>query len=143
MMKKVNPLTNFDIINYVEKLELPNFRGVFMRDTLPRNGPQRNECGIMNLNLSNEKGSHWVCYYRDDNTRIYFDSFGQITPIELQKYLKTKKEFANGEQVIQRNTDIVQNINSSTCGHLCLIVLTGLTKQGKNFQEILNTLRKK
>ena len=63
----------------------------------------------------------------DDKKIIYFDSFGQITPIEIQKYLKTKSEFAKGEAVIQRNTDIVQAVNTRVCGHLCLFVLKPLT----------------
>ena len=67
-------LTNFDLIEYVIKLEIPNFRGVFMRDTLPPR-PHTVECGIVNLNTSREKGSHWVCYYKKGLDRVYFDSF--------------------------------------------------------------------
>ena len=51
------------------------------------------ECGIMNFNTSKQEGSHWVCYSIDKHKCIYFDSFGQVTPIELQKYLKTKSEW--------------------------------------------------
>ena len=81
-------LTNIELEVYVKKLEINNFRGVFIRDTLPHK-PYRQECGIVNLNTSKEAGSHWVWYFKDGkkNTRIYFDSFGQITPIEIQKYL--------------------------------------------------------
>ena len=28
-------LTNFELLDYVQKLKIPNCRGVFMRDTLP------------------------------------------------------------------------------------------------------------
>ena len=59
-----------------------------MRDELPK-ATKPVECGIMNFNKSNEIGSHWVCFVRNHNVRIYFDSFGQITPLQLQKYLKT------------------------------------------------------
>ena len=119
-------LTNYELVGYAQKLKIPRFRGVFMRDTLPKS-PHKQECGIMNFNTSKEKGSHWVAYYKDGPKRIYFDSFGQITPLELQKYLKTKEEFENGKEVIQRNTDIVQAINTPVCGHLCLFVLNSLT----------------
>ena len=84
-------LTNFDLIEYAKKLKIPKFRGVFMSDTLPRK-PHKEECGIVNLNTSKEKGSHWTCYYKKGNLRIYFDSFGQITRIEIQNYLKSGKE---------------------------------------------------
>ena len=98
-------LTNFDLIEYVDKLDIPKFRGVFMRDTLPV-ASREVESGIVNLNTSAEKGSHWVCYYKKGRNRIYFDSYGQITPIEIQNYLKKGK--GKGIGVIQRHTDIVQ-----------------------------------
>ena len=133
-------LTNFDILHLVNELGIPNFRGVFMRDTLPPTARER-ECGVVNLNTSKEPGSHWVCYYKNGRERIYFDSFGQVTPIEIQKYLKTKREFDNDVPVIQRNTDIVQKINTSVCGQLCLFVLEKLSKEGaNNFQDVINTL---
>ena len=136
----MSALTNLDILRYVDRENLPNFRGVFMRDTLPRSGPNHTECGVVNLNTSHEPGSHWVCYFKDGEKRIYFDSFGQITPIEIQKYLKTSEEIKKNAMVIQRNTDIVQAISSSNCGQLCLVVLKGLTS-GVSFQQIINTLR--
>ena len=134
-------LTNIELESYAKKLGINNFRGVFMRDTLPQR-PFHQECGIVNLNTSKEAGSHWVCYTKDDkkNTRIYFDSFGQITPIEIQKYLKTRKEFESGKAVIQRNTDIVQHVNTHVCGHLCLFVLTSLMREHLSFQDVLNQL---
>ena len=131
-------LSNFDIIELVQHLKIPDFRGVFMRDTLPNN-PQEKECGVLNLNKSSESGSHWVAFYKDGDKRIYFDSFGQVVPLELQKYLKTSKEFSEDKPVIQRNTDIVQKENETNCGHLCLYVLDNLS-QGKNFEEIITSL---
>ena len=100
-------LSNFDIIKLVQHLKIPDFRGVFMRDTLP-DKPREKECGVLNLNKSSEPGSHWVAFYKDGGKRIYFDSFGQVIPSELQRYLKTPEEFKENKPVIQRNTDIVQ-----------------------------------
>ena len=95
----------------------------------------------MNFNTSEQAGSHWVCYFKDGmNERIYFDSFGQVTLNELQKYLKTKKEYEMQKSVIQRNTDIVQCVNTHVCGHLCLFVLTSLMREHLSFQEVLNQL---
>ena len=85
--------------------------GVFMRGTLPQY-PYGVECGIVNLNTSNQAGSHWICYYRSKNAIIYFDSYGQVTSSEIQRYLNTCSEFDRG---IQRNTDIVQAANTPVC----------------------------
>ena len=132
-------LSNFDLIKYARVLKIQDFRGVFMRDTLPKS-PNHTECGIVNFNKSDQAGSHWVCYYKKGENRIYFDSFGQVTPIEIQKYLKTKMEFDMNKAVIQRNTDIVQHVNTHVCGHLCLIVLTALTRKHLSYQSVLNIL---
>ena len=50
------PLTNFELLDAAKKLNIPNFRGVFLRDTLPKK-PRRNECGILNLDDSNGVGT--------------------------------------------------------------------------------------
>ena len=129
-------LTNFELLNYANKLKIPNFRGIYMRDNLPA-FPNPTECGIVNLNTSAELGSHWICYYKNKEERIYFDSFGMPALYEVQKYLK--KPHLISELLIQRNTEIVQSDNSKICGHLCLFVLKGLT-DGKSFRHILNSL---
>ena len=129
-------LTNFDLLDYAKQLNIPYFKGVFMRDTLPRK-PNKIECAIVNLNTSVQKGSHWTCYFKKGQLRIYFDSFGQVTPTEIQDYLKSKNE--KDLPLIQRNTDIVQAVNSVLCGHLCLFVLKALSN-GWSFQQVLNYL---
>ena len=134
------PLTNHDILRYANEQCIPYFRGVYMLDTLPKSGTLERECGVVNLDNSDGSGTHCVSYYKHGSVRIYFDSFGQVTPIEIQKYLKTKHEFQKNIAVIQRNTDIVQHINSTNCGHLCLYVLEALGR-GEGFQQVLTTLR--
>ena len=131
-------LTNFDLIDYVKKLKIPYFRGVFMRDNLPKK-IRKKECGIMNFNTSLQNGSHWVAYYKNDKYRVYFDSFGCICPIELQQYLKSPSEFENNIKCIHRNTEQVQKPNTVICGHLCLYVLKALS-QGQDFQTVINRL---
>ena len=129
-------LSNFELLDYVKQLNIPNFRGVFMRDELPKK-PWINECGIVNFNTSLEPGSHWVAYYKNGTQRIAFDSYGQVILKEICDYLKTNKE--KNHAVIQRNTDVIQKFNTQICGHLCLYVLKSLS-MGKTFREILNSL---
>jgi len=52
-------LSNFEIEDALKKIGLKNFRGVFLRDTLPKK-PKLNECAIMNLDDTYENGTHWV-----------------------------------------------------------------------------------
>ena len=132
------PLSNFELLYYTKKLDIPNFRGVYMRDELPKT-PRQVESGIVNFDTSLQPGSHWVSYYKNGKERIAFDSYGQVILAELRDYLKTEHEKEHDLAVIQRNTDIVQKSNTLICGHLCLYVLKSLSL-GYTFREILNSL---
>ena len=70
---------------YAEELEIPYFRGVFMRDDLPKSSNPI-ECGIVDIENA------WVCYTKVYYNRCYFDSFGRKTPLELGYYLKTAEQ---------------------------------------------------
>ena len=133
------PLTHIELSTYARKVKSPHFRGVFMRDTSPQY-PYSVECGIANLNTSNQAGSHWVCYYLTKKNIVYFDSYGQIAPVEIPRYLKSGSEFDRVKEVIQRNKDIVQAANTSVCGRLCLFVLKSLAN-GEQFQTVLNHMK--
>ena len=44
-------LTNLDLTEYAHRLGIKYFRGVLMRDALPKK-PRHQECGIVNFNTS-------------------------------------------------------------------------------------------
>ena len=48
------PLSNIELIDAARKIRIPNFRGVFLRDTLPSR-PRKIECGILNLDDTSEE----------------------------------------------------------------------------------------
>ena len=123
------PLTNVELIDSVKKLRIPSFRGVFVRDVLPRK-PKKNESGILNLDDSSGDGTHWVLWYRKNNKNFYFDSYGIQPPLELRQYLKSP---------IFYNTEKIQPKGEVFCGHLCLHVLKRLSL-GRHLQEIVNDL---
>lgn len=90
---------------------IPYFRGVFMRDSLPRI-PREKECGIVNLDNSTNNGTHWVAYAKIKDKIEYFDSYGNLRPPkELLKYLGLK---------IQYNYIDYQKNHPFNCGHLCI-----------------------
>jgi len=123
------PLTNVELQNVATELGIPNFRGVFQRDALPKRS-RKEECGILNLDDSLGGGSHWTAWFKTSNEKRYFDSFGIQPPLELVQYLKPP---------IYYNTEEVQPRDQVFCGHLCLYVLKELSK-GRDLQEIINTL---
>ena len=125
------PLSNFDLINWVNQLGIKHFRGVFSRDDLPSeiNEP---EVGIINLDSKIGPGTHWVCYRNDDKDLCeYFDSFGLLMPNDVLKYLQT-----SGEKIIY-STDEIQERDSVLCGYWCLYYL--LERQnGRSIIQILH-----
>ena len=133
------PLSNFELLDYSKQLNIPDFRGVFMKDELP-SSPHENESGIVNFNTSSQPGSHWVAYFKKKKDRYYFDSYGQVILDEVKKYLKYKSE--EQKLVIKRNTDVVQPPNTKICGHLCLYVLKSFA-EGLTFRDILDRLTTK
>ena len=122
------PLSNFELMDAVDKLKIQNFRGVFLRDTLPGKSKKK-ECGILNLDDTSGSGTHWVAWWKNNDVKFYFDSFGLPPPLEMEKYLKSLKY----------NTEEIQSRNQVVCGHLCLYVLKHLS-MGKSMQNIINNL---
>ena len=121
------PLSNFDLEDAPKKLKIPFFRGVFLLDTLPRE-PNKKERGIVNFDKSRGSGTHWVAWYKNGKTKIYFDSYGVQPPLEVIRYLGNP---------IHYNTNQLQPAREVFCGHLCLNVLKELS-EGHQFQNILN-----
>ena len=135
-------MTDQDLLRYVTRLNIPNFRGVRMRDELKGQRPHKNECGILNFNTHTQRGSHWTCWLKFGKTRYYFDSFGESPPTELLHYLKTPQELRNDTASIRRSAVTVQHDDSNECGALCLYVLKMLSK-GLSFPIILDGLLKR
>ena len=135
-------MTDQDLMRYVTRLNIANFRGVRMRDELFGQRPLANECGILNFNTHTQRGSHWTCWFKSGKVRYYFDSFGEPPPIELLNYLKTPLELKNDTASIRRSAVTVQHDDSNECGALCLYVLKQLSK-GLSFPIILDALLKR
>ena len=130
-------LSNHELIEYIKQLKIKHFRGVFMRDDLPKK-KRTKECGIVNLADSLSDGTHWVCYFN----HYYFDSYGLPPPLEIVEYLGDNS--ALSEQL--PNVDLEYNIyqiqkSGQICGHLCLYFLNRITK-GMEFNEIIFSLLK-
>lgn len=110
------PLTNNDLIKYVKLLKINNFRGIFMRDKLPKR-IKKNESGIVNLDDNHGKGTHWIAYTKKGKNIVYFDSYGNLRPpSELISYFYSD----TNKNSIKYNYENLQNYNQTNCGQLCL-----------------------
>ena len=118
--------SNVELVEKAKKPKLNNFRGVFMRDEL-NFVPTLNECGMLNLNTSNEPGSHWVCWFKRGDEKCYFDSFAVTAPREVVEYLKPP---------IIYSTCQIQGFNDTNCGQWCLYVVNELNRK-RLFSDIV------
>jgi hypothetical protein len=102
-------------------LKIPNFKGCFIRDSVPK--LKKGESCIINLNGQ----SHWTALIKLD-TLYYFDSFGVIAPTVLSKY-----------DYIYSEVDL-QKMNSTACGWYCLAFLISMNRGGnpmKMYEEFI------
>ena len=111
----IKPLSNFDLMDWIKRLGIKHFRGIYSRDGLPNK--IRKECGIINLDDIQGPGTHWVCYRNLDSVVEYFDPFGLIMPNEALEYFNT-----SGKRIVY-SMDEIQNRNTVLCGYWCLYYL--------------------
>lgn len=125
-MPRNKPLTNIDITRIAKRLKIPYFRGVYMRNALPKNH-RKNESIIINLDDENSSGTHWCAVMsRQQGSALnvyYYDSYGDLPPpLEVLQYLSPQ---ANIYYNYSRDQQL-----PTECGHLALEFL--LTKQPQN-----------
>jgi hypothetical protein len=130
-------LSNHEIGELVEKLNIPNFKGCFYKDKLKEIHP--NSSYIINLNSELDekgnmnKGSHWTCIVTDDMHRaIYCDSYGENAPNEIKNLLKSN------QYKIGHTSKNIQSLMSNLCGFFCLAFIYFLTVSKFRTCNIIN-----
>lgn len=117
MPKKKKEL--FEINRAVSDAELKEFcakydiqlSGVYMKDAIP---PLSVGNFIINLENSNQSGSHWTCFVCTKKGCVYFDSYGAPPPEAL--HLQLKRHYGT----IPMNGWIIQSFKSNRCGWYCV-----------------------
>lgn len=117
--------TNFELEELAKKLKIRNFKGCFMKDQLIDLRPQLHEYLIVNLQNSDQSGSHWAAVIRDEEEKYYYSSFGDDPPLEVQHYL--------GKKIIS-STFQTQQAEESCCGQLAMLVIY-LYDNGVSFED--------
>jgi len=127
---RIEPLRYFVIKSKCKELKIKNFKGVFSRDELKRIKKTDNECLILNIDHSKNKGTHWTALFIENGTSYNFDSYGFDPPEEIKDYCKEK---------LYSNTFKIQMPNEVMCGHYCIFMLYRLSN-GYDFYEVLDEL---
>ena len=122
------PLSNFDLLKWVEFLKIKNFKGIFSRDS--KDHLHRTGSCIINLDDEIGNGTHWVATDIKGKNVFYFDSFAQPPPIEFVHYAKRI-----GKEIFFNSGHPIQELQSVRCGYYCLYFLNEIRK--KSFYDVL------
>ena len=125
---------------FLEKImsKRPNFIGVYPQDFL--NGIKITKLPIsliVNIDMSNQSGSHWIAIYINQKTVEVYDSldlntkYWQRKPRFLYKFLSRFRKTHK-----YRLTPRLQSENSQLCGFFCLFFL--LYRKKYNFEKCLS-----
>jgi len=110
----------------------PRYLGTHSQDTaiLNRSGFQ-----IINVDTTNQPGTHWVALYSTPKTIYVYDSFGRPTSRLLKHLTKAAKN--RKLSIVDSDKDPEQFGNSQICGVLCLSWLLCVKELGiKNAMKI-------
>ena len=122
------PLSNLDLMDWIKYLKIPDFKGIFARDSVDH--IHKTGSCIINLDDGVGKGTHWVASFIKSGVIYYFDSFSLPPPIEFVEYarkLGMKYQYNYGHPI--------QNIYSVRCGYYCLYFLDNIWR--KSFYDCL------
>ena len=128
--KRIEPLSNFQIIAKCQELKLDKFKGVFMRDELSRIAPQSDECMVINIDHSSNEGTHWTCLFIRGGVAYYFDPYGFEPTLEVRDYCKGPRHYSSFQ---------IQKMNEVICGHYCIYILYRLSN-GDEFYDVCDEL---
>ena len=126
------PLSNLDLMDWVKYLQIPDFKGIFARDSVDH--IHKTGSCIINLDDGVGKGTHWVASFINLGVIYYFDSFALPPPIEFVEYVRKlgmKYQYNYGNPI--------QNIYSVRCGYYCLYFLDNIWR--KSFYDCLKVFK--
>ena len=115
-----HPLTSFEIQKYYKnKIK---FDGVYSRNNLSK---RKDKAYIINIDVYESIGNHWIALYVNDNNITYFDSFGVE---HIPKEIKTSL----GNKNIITNIYGIQVYKSIMCWYFCIGFIDFMFKSNTN-----------
>ena len=121
-------LSDYDINQILKKNNL-TINGIYTKDRLPIN--LKNGFYIINMqNSIDGNGTHWTVLLKNNNTIIYYDSFGVVGPETL------KQRFNKYHYSILQT----QHISSSSCGFFVIFFIYYMynNRTVKQFNNFVN-----
>ena len=99
-----NELSNLEIDALMKHYRIKDYHGCFVKNNLP----SRLKNGFYIINLNGQ--SHWTALYKHGKNYLYYDSYGFVPPVEVEK--KLPEYIYNDKQI--------QTLNQTSCGFYCV-----------------------
>lgn len=130
-------LSNYDF-NKLFK-DWKTYGGCFSKDYVSRTKTKDGYFYVLNLDYKDGFGTHWCLLdLTDNNTNLYYDSFGGFLPKKIEKLLmNSHKDFVMNP--IYNNE---QSISSISCGFFVLFICL-LRKDGYSPKECIEIMNDK
>ena len=122
MPLKSNSLSDTDIIKILKSQNI-DINKICMKNEFP--AKLRQGFYITNLQSSKDgNGSHWTSFYYNSKCSYYFDPYGFVPPIEVERKINP---------YIYNDIDI-QSYSSSACGWFCIAFIIYMNSQINKLQ---------
>ena len=93
---------------------------------------------MINLDESENSGTHWVSLFVKTNEAIYFDSFGiEHISKEINKFINNDTTKSSSLKRIKSNIFRIETYDSITCGYFCIEFINYMLK-GKTLLDYIN-----
>jgi len=128
-MSGLSPLSDKNIDDFFSNNK--NYLGTFAKDVIPRKFKTKNGAMIINMNNSNQGGSHWVLLLLNKKDVVYFDSFGVVPSLEVLSFMKSCK------RPIYYVDRQLQDLKSTSCGWFCIYFIVECMIKGRDILDVL------
>jgi hypothetical protein len=108
-----NITNNIELTKLGKKIFGRKYIGTYSADKIPK--MSNNKYCIVNLDNSNEAGSHWIALVKNHDKVMIYDSFGRKTISILPNLVQS----GNG-YIVESENDPEQKIIENNCGQRCL-----------------------
>ena len=125
LLSDIDSTNNIQLDRLCNELFGSKFYGVYPSDKIPNLNFHKKYC-ILNLDKSNQPGSHWVACVLDSNDDIYvFDTYDRIIRKILPIIYKVKHH-----RILSGNRSVLQKIDGEDCGQRCIAWLLLVDRYG-------------
>ena len=96
---------------------------------------KNNQSTIINLQDSNQVGSHWTCYRKRNDKIFYFDSYGVAYIPDVIKNQYPNHKFIS-------NIYRIQSMDSNQCGRFCILFVKSNIENKNDYNNFYYNLKK-